>query len=157
MARPRPDDFLRTSGRRAARAHGPLPRDLRLPFTTEFPLCRFHSLLSAGANPQPILGPLALAASVPLLRAKAPGSLILPPITTATAMTTITPALLNPSDTFPHRHIGPSEAEISEMLSAMFLTRNLRRFATYFDLETGTSRSLYCTPDQIESATRRKR
>ena len=47
--------------------------------------------------------------------------------------------------------------EIGEMLSAMFLTRNLRRFATYFDLETGTSRSLYCTPDQIESATWRKR
>jgi PRTRC genetic system ThiF family protein len=42
--------------------------------------------------------------------------------------------------------------EIGEMLTAMFLTSNLRRFATYFDLETGTSRSLYCTPDQIESA-----
>ena len=45
--------------------------------------------------------------------------------------------------------------EISEMLTAMFLTRNLRRFATYFDLETGTSRSLYCTPDDIDSATRK--
>jgi len=42
--------------------------------------------------------------------------------------------------------------EIGEMLAAMFLTRNLRRFATYFDLETGTSRSLYCTPDHIQSA-----
>ena len=42
--------------------------------------------------------------------------------------------------------------EIGEMLTAMFLTCNLRRFATYFDLETGTSRSLYCTPDHIESA-----
>ncbi len=42
--------------------------------------------------------------------------------------------------------------EIGEMLAAMFLTRNLRRFAIYFDLETGTSRSLYCTPIHIESA-----
>ncbi len=47
--------------------------------------------------------------------------------------------------------------EIGEMLTAMFLTRNLRRFATYFDLETGTSRSLYCTPDHIESAIQKKR
>lgn len=47
--------------------------------------------------------------------------------------------------------------EVGEMLTAMFLTRNLRRFATYFDLETGTSRSLYCTPDHIESATQKKR
>ncbi len=42
--------------------------------------------------------------------------------------------------------------EIGEMLTAMFLTRNLKRFATYFDLETGTSRSLYCTPEHIETA-----
>lgn len=42
--------------------------------------------------------------------------------------------------------------EIAEMLTEMFLTRSLKRFATYFDLETGTTRSLYCTPDQIESA-----
>lgn len=42
--------------------------------------------------------------------------------------------------------------EIGEMLTAMFLTRNLRRFATYFDLESGSSRSLYCTPSSIESA-----
>lgn len=47
--------------------------------------------------------------------------------------------------------------EIGEMLTAMFLTRNLRRFATYFDLETGTSRSLYCTPDHIESAIRKRK
>lgn len=47
--------------------------------------------------------------------------------------------------------------EISEMLTAMFLTHNLRRFATYFDLETGTSRSLYCTPDHIQSAIQKKR
>jgi len=42
--------------------------------------------------------------------------------------------------------------EIGEMLSGMFLTRNLKRFATYFDLETGTGRSLYCTPDHVRSA-----
>ena len=47
--------------------------------------------------------------------------------------------------------------EIGEMLTSMFLTRNLRRFATYFDLETGTSRSLYCTPDQIESAIQKRK
>ena len=46
--------------------------------------------------------------------------------------------------------------EIGEMLAATFLTSNLRRFATYFDLETGTSRSLYCTPGHIESAIRKK-
>lgn len=42
--------------------------------------------------------------------------------------------------------------EIGEMLTSMFLTRNLRRFATYFDLESGSSRSLYCIPSTIESA-----
>lgn len=47
--------------------------------------------------------------------------------------------------------------EIGEILTAMFLTRNLRRFATYFDLETGTSRSMYCTPDHIESAILKRR
>ncbi|MBX3295427.1 MAG: ThiF family adenylyltransferase [Acidobacteria bacterium] len=47
--------------------------------------------------------------------------------------------------------------EIAEMLTSMFLTRNLKRFATYFDLETGTSRSLYCTPDQIESAIQKRK
>ena len=47
--------------------------------------------------------------------------------------------------------------EISEMLSSMFLTRSLKRFASYFDLESGTSRSLYCTPEQVASATRRKK
>lgn len=47
--------------------------------------------------------------------------------------------------------------EMAEMLTAMFLTHNLRRFATYFDLETGTSRSLYCTPNQVESAVPKKR
>jgi PRTRC genetic system ThiF family protein len=46
--------------------------------------------------------------------------------------------------------------EIGEMLTSMFLTLNLRRFATYFDLETGTSRSLYCTPEHIETALGRR-
>jgi len=41
--------------------------------------------------------------------------------------------------------------EIAEMLTAFFLTNSLRRFATYFDLETGTARSLYCTPSSIEA------
>jgi len=47
--------------------------------------------------------------------------------------------------------------EIAEMLASMLLTRNLKRFATYFDLESGTSRSLYCTPDQIESAIQKRK
>lgn len=42
--------------------------------------------------------------------------------------------------------------EIAEMLTAMFLTRSLKRFASYFDLESGTARSLYCTPGQIATA-----
>lgn len=47
--------------------------------------------------------------------------------------------------------------EIGEMLAAMFLAHDLRRFATYFDLETGTSRSLYCTPEQVESVIPRRK
>jgi hypothetical protein len=47
--------------------------------------------------------------------------------------------------------------EMAEMLAAMFLSRSLKRFATYFDLETGTSRSLYCTLDQIAAAIPKKR
>lgn len=42
--------------------------------------------------------------------------------------------------------------EMAEMLTEMFLTRSLKRFATYFDLETGTSSSLYCTPEHVEAA-----
>ena len=42
--------------------------------------------------------------------------------------------------------------EINEMLTALLLTNSLRRFAAYFDLESGTSRSLYCTPEQIEKS-----
>jgi PRTRC genetic system ThiF family protein len=47
--------------------------------------------------------------------------------------------------------------EMAEMLTEMFLTRSLKRFASYFDLETGTGRSLYCTPDQIAAAVPKKR
>jgi len=47
--------------------------------------------------------------------------------------------------------------EIAEILTAMFLTRSLKRFATYFDLESGTSSSLYCTPDQVAAAIRKRK
>lgn len=47
--------------------------------------------------------------------------------------------------------------EIAEMLTEMFLTRSLKRFATYFDLDSGTCRSLYCTPDQITAAIRKEK
>lgn len=42
--------------------------------------------------------------------------------------------------------------EINEMLTALLLTNSLKRFASYFDLESGTSRSLYTTPEKIEQA-----
>jgi PRTRC genetic system ThiF family protein len=42
--------------------------------------------------------------------------------------------------------------EMNEMLSALLLTNSLKRFASYFDLEPGTSRSLYTTPEKIEQA-----
>lgn len=45
--------------------------------------------------------------------------------------------------------------EMADMLTAMFLTRTLKRFACYFDLESGTSRSLYCTPEQVVAAIRK--
>ncbi len=44
--------------------------------------------------------------------------------------------------------------EMADMLTAMFLTRTLKRFASYFDLESGTSRSLYCTSEQVAVAIR---
>lgn len=47
--------------------------------------------------------------------------------------------------------------EMADMLTAMFLTRSLKRFASYFDLESGTSRSLYCTPEQVASAIAKKK
>jgi len=39
--------------------------------------------------------------------------------------------------------------EIAEMLSSMLLTRTLRRYAVYFDLESGSTRSAYCTPSVV--------
>ena len=39
--------------------------------------------------------------------------------------------------------------EISEILSELLLTQRLKRFATYFDLESGASRSVYNTPEAI--------
>ena len=39
--------------------------------------------------------------------------------------------------------------EMSEMLSSMLLTRTLKRYAVYFDLETGIARSLFCTGNQL--------
>lgn len=47
--------------------------------------------------------------------------------------------------------------EIAEILTSIFLTRSLKRFASYFDLESGTSRSLYCTPEQIAAATSKRK
>lgn len=44
--------------------------------------------------------------------------------------------------------------EISEILAELLLTNSLRRFATYFDLESGTSRSSYCTPANLSEALR---
>lgn len=40
--------------------------------------------------------------------------------------------------------------EMAEVLTEMLLTRSLKRFASYFDLESGASRSIYCTRDQIQ-------
>jgi PRTRC genetic system ThiF family protein len=42
--------------------------------------------------------------------------------------------------------------EIGEMLTELLLTNSLRRFATYFDLESGMCRSSYCTPTHISEA-----
>ncbi|MGE3384755.1 MAG: ThiF family adenylyltransferase [Pyrinomonadaceae bacterium] len=39
--------------------------------------------------------------------------------------------------------------EMAEMLISMLLTRTLRRFAVYFDLESGTTRSVYCIPTAV--------
>ena len=39
--------------------------------------------------------------------------------------------------------------EIAEMLSAMLLTRSLKRYAVYFDLESGTSHSVFCTEQEL--------
>ena len=42
--------------------------------------------------------------------------------------------------------------EMSEILSEFLLTQTLKRFATYFDLESGASRSSYNTPEAITAA-----
>lgn len=47
--------------------------------------------------------------------------------------------------------------EMTEMLTEMFLTRSLKRFATYFDLDSGTCRSVYCTPEQIRVVTQKEK
>ncbi len=46
--------------------------------------------------------------------------------------------------------------EMAEMLSELLLTQTLKRFATYFDLESGASRSCYSTPEQIEKVLKRE-
>lgn len=43
--------------------------------------------------------------------------------------------------------------EMSEMLAELLLTQTLKRFAVYFDLESGASRSVYNTPENIKAAT----
>jgi len=47
--------------------------------------------------------------------------------------------------------------EIAAILSAMLLTRSLKRYAIYFDLESGTSRSVYCTQETIQRVVASKR
>jgi hypothetical protein len=42
--------------------------------------------------------------------------------------------------------------EMVEILSSLLLTRNLRRFAVYFELESGTTRSLYSTLATVSGA-----
>lgn len=42
--------------------------------------------------------------------------------------------------------------EIAEILSSLLLTRDLRRFAVYFELESGTTRSLYSTLATVSGA-----
>jgi len=44
--------------------------------------------------------------------------------------------------------------EMAEMLSELLLTQTLKRFATYFDLESGASRSRYNTPEAIGESMR---
>jgi len=42
--------------------------------------------------------------------------------------------------------------EMVEILSSLLLTRDLRRFAVYFELESGTTKSLYSTPHTVSEA-----
>lgn len=46
--------------------------------------------------------------------------------------------------------------EMSEILSELLLAQKLKRFATYFDLESGASRSIYSTPEEIATASNYK-
>lgn len=46
--------------------------------------------------------------------------------------------------------------EMAEMLTGMFLMGSLRRFASYFDLESGTSRSAYCKLEEIQTVLEKK-
>ncbi|MFN7971232.1 MAG: PRTRC system ThiF family protein [Acidobacteriota bacterium] len=43
-------------------------------------------------------------------------------------------------------------AEACDFLMRLFITHDLKRFATYFDLPSGTARSIYCTPDAVRAA-----
>lgn len=43
--------------------------------------------------------------------------------------------------------------EMSEILAELLLTQTLKRFAAYFDLESGASRSVYNTPENISATT----
>ncbi|MEA3349620.1 MAG: ThiF family adenylyltransferase [Chloroflexota bacterium] len=43
-------------------------------------------------------------------------------------------------------------AEASDFLVRMLLTRNLQRFAVYFNLESGSTRSVHITEDNLQSA-----
>ncbi len=44
--------------------------------------------------------------------------------------------------------------EIAEMLSSLLLTRSLKRYAVYFDLESGVTNSVYTTPAGVSGASR---
>ncbi len=47
--------------------------------------------------------------------------------------------------------------EMVDMLTEMLLTRSLKRCASYFDLESGTSRSVYCIQEGIQRVVGSKR
>jgi hypothetical protein len=43
-------------------------------------------------------------------------------------------------------------AEAADYLARLLIHRNLRRFATYFDLASGSVRNHYITPEEIKRA-----
>ena len=47
--------------------------------------------------------------------------------------------------------------EMSKILSELLLTQKLKRFAAYFDLESGASRSIYNTPEAITAVCKSER